>query len=212
MFPKISAADYAALRFLRDEHFLKNIGVLKGPVVAVLCSDGHQILEKIRHMESCTEHEGTPCQHVIATNGGALVLAEDSPIAYDTFEGTAVNMAACCITNVKRGCLVKQPKTIVLKTHFPCAMAFANKLSVAQVLMYQAKGHTRVRGTVLRVLREAGMTSVEKVLCCVHVNYSGHREEQRVHCTYAFDPDDVRLSNLEQYIGDGLRASRQRRA
>lgn len=208
--PMISAADYAALRFLREEQFLKNVGALKGPVVAVMCSDGHQILEKIGFLESCTEHDTEPCQHIIATNGGALVLAEDSPIAYDLFEGMRVNMAACCITNVKRGCVVKQPKTIVLKTHFPCAMALAHDLSVANVLTFQAKGYTRIEGTVLRTLRESGITSVERVLCCVHVNYRGYRSEKKTRCTYAFDPHDARLSRLDEHIRDGLAAQRRR--
>lgn len=202
MLPTISAADYAVLRFLRDRAFLRNVEVLRGPVVTVMCSDGHQILEKIRHQESCTEHAGAPCQHIIATNGGALVLAEDSPIAYDTFEGTQINMAACCLTNVRRGCLVKEPRTIVLKTHFPCAMA--KGLSVAEVLSYQAKGYARVTGTVLRTLRESGLTTVERVVCHTHINYRGHREADRLCCTYAFDPHDERLPCLESYIADGM--------
>lgn len=205
-----SAADYAALRFLREEHFLRNVGVLKGPVVAVMCSDGHQILEKIGFLESCTTHDNEPCQHIIATNGGALVLAEDSPIAYDSFEGTTVNMAACCITNVRRGCMIKKPRTLVLKTHFPCAMALDRDLSVAEVLTLQAKGHARIEGTVLRTLRERGMTSIERVLCCVHVNYRGHRAEKKTCCTYTFDPHDPRLGYLSEYIEDGVPAQKRR--
>lgn len=206
MLPTISAAQYAALRFLRETGFLRDVGVLRGPVVAVMCSDGHQILEKIRYLESCTEHLDEPCQHIIATNGGALVLAEDSPIAYDTFEGTQVNMAACCISNVKRGCIVKRPRTIVLKTHFPCAMA--KGLSVGRVLSYQAQGHARIEGTVLRTLRESGITSVERVVCHTHINYRGYREADRLRCTYAFDPADERLRYLERYIEQGLEQRR----
>lgn len=212
MFSTISAADNAALRFLRDQRFLRNVGMLKGPVVTVMCADGHQIIEKIRHLESCTEHDDEPCQHIIATNGGALILAEDSPIAYDVFEGTKVNMAACCIVNVKRGCSIKHPRTVVLKTHFPCAMAKAHDLSVAQVLMYQAKGHTRIEGTVLRTLRESGMDTIERVICCVHVNYRGHREGERLQSTYAFDPHDPRIPRLDRYIEEGLAEQKLRRA
>ena len=196
----LTAAQYAALRFLRTTEFLTDVGTLRGPTVVVLCSDGHQILEKIQYLESCTEHQGEPCQHIIATNGGALVLDAESPIARDVFDGVPVPMDACCLVNVLRGCRIKRPRTLILKTHFPCAMA--RTWSVGKALTHQARGYERVRRTVCRQLETEGVV-IERITCHVHVNYGSYENPNGSKRTYAFDPADPRLADIESHIAHG---------
>jgi hypothetical protein len=210
--PTITAAQYAALRFLRSGEFpfLTDIGTVQGPTVVVMCSDGHQILEKIRHLEACTEHEEEPCQHIIATNGGALVLAEDSPIARDSLLGVEARMDICCLANVMRGCRIKKPRTLILKTHFPCAMG--SGLSVAEIFQYQAKGYERIMQTVLPSLKERGYDSIRQIVCHTHVNYRGfERSMNAMQRTYAFNPRDKRLGDLAAYIDQHSPVVRQQR-
>lgn len=147
---------------------------LDGRIGVVTCGDGHQICDILEHQAAvCGEFCEDPVIHVLALNGGALLIPEDSPLNTD-FPAKDLML----LEEMRVACEVKNLGVIALYTHYPCAMARREALSLPKQLDLLARAKRRVKKEMPAI----------KVACFCHVDHCELSGEQKRR-TYYFDEE-----------------------
>ncbi|OGZ07818.1 MAG: hypothetical protein A3C93_05860 [Candidatus Lloydbacteria bacterium RIFCSPHIGHO2_02_FULL_54_17] len=128
--------------------------------ILVTCADGDQMENVfLYHRKICLHHREEHRPHLLSLNGGAKLIASDSPLRHGD-EDTVL------LGHLKDARRMKGIETIVLYAHAPCGAAYAHKLSFYRVLELLFAGRERV---------EREMPGV-KVTCFCHVDYGNGKK------------------------------------
>lgn len=107
----------------------------KAVMVAISCSDGHRIKDIFNH--HCREQK---CNiHLLALNGGAMLLSEACPAnsEFPWYRG----LSAMII----QSCDIKSTNLVAVGSHWPCAVAKKYDLSVDDVLNLTLHGRLEIK-------------------------------------------------------------------
>lgn len=143
----------------------KKVGVLRkvrphlvdesNGAILVTCADGDQMEDLFSyHRKISLHHRETHRPHLLSLNGGAKLIAPDSPLRRGS-EDTII------LEHLKDARRMKEIETVVLYAHAPCGAAYAKQLSFYRVLELLFSGRARV---------EQVMPGI-KVTCFCHVDY-----------------------------------------
>lgn len=150
---------------------------LEGRIGVVTCGDGHQIGDILGYQVAvCGEHREDPVVHVLALNGGALLIPEDSPLNND-FPTTDLLL----LEQMRVAKDVKDLSIFALYTHHPCAMAARVGLTLPQQINLLLEAKRRVKQTMPGV----------KAACFCHVDHFSLNGEQKRR-TYYVDEEQFK--------------------
>jgi hypothetical protein len=123
--------------------------------IMVTCSDGDQFSDVFAHhaQHICMTQRHDSRIHLLALNGGAKLLAKDSPLL-------TVGEDAVLLKHIGAGIALKGIQTVVLYAHAPCGVAYEEDLPFDQVLDLLFRGKQRVKE----------MYPSTKVACFCHVD------------------------------------------
>jgi hypothetical protein len=140
----LSEEDRRAYSKLREQHILGDVDSCKldivNGIILVTCSDGDQILDTLEHAQGLfRERSIKPRIHLIALNGGALLVSKKSPLVADDREDQII------LKHVAKAQKLKGINTIALYTHAPCGAGTDAGLSLQQEikLLFSAKGRIK---------------------------------------------------------------------
>lgn len=152
-----SVEDRSYLNQLREENILEEVAPqsldLSNGVIAVVCADGDQFFDYYSHIASLAREQlGRERAHMLALNGGALLLSNEWP---DPEEAIVLKR------HINVAVDLKNIHTVVLYVHAPCGAAGICHFDAKKVLdlLVQAKENVKlIRGDI-------------KVICFVHVDW-----------------------------------------
>lgn len=163
---QLSDDDYDYLRILLEERILTDVlpqeVSLKGGVVAITCADGDQwqdINETLRLLCLCNDLPERV--HMIRLNGGAALVAEDSPLVQEFREDKVI------IHHAKNGMILKEIDTILDIVHFRCGATSMFNLTAHEVMRLAVAGKFRLRKETV-----SEQVPVVKVVCLAHVDFA----------------------------------------
>lgn len=123
--------------------------------IMVTCADGDQMTDVYRHHEGvCIHHRSDPRIHLFSLNGGAKLIAENSPLQMGGED-------EILLKHMQFARVKKDIETVVLYAHAPCGAAYDHDLSFSDVLELLFAGKDRVKRTLPGI----------KVACFCHVDY-----------------------------------------
>ena len=184
----LEARKAGVLTELKDSKLLLHRGIIMGGV----CSDGDQLPEMLGHIGPLVEAQhGAERVHLIAVNGGALVLSPTSPLSnmsrfllrflrdhslnfairllYTVLSpiiwllGRAMRQDIALMLNISMAVDLKGIKTVGLAIHAPCGAATVCGMSFIEELAHLIKAKHR--------LKDTPAFSGVKFPCFVHVDY-----------------------------------------
>lgn len=166
----ISETDLRAIISLRKDGVLADIDphrlTQQKGVIVVPCADGDQMPDVFAQQAAYAEQAGLePRPHVLALNGGALLLPENSPL------NKAVREDLVLLKHIKDAVPMKNIHTVVIYTHAPCGAAGAANLSFVRCMDLLVKAKARIKEKIPEV----------KVACFCHVDRSdegGHHKRR----------------------------------
>lgn len=164
----ISSEDQRFLELLkqRQQPVLQPLAehYLQARVVFVPCSDGDQMPDLYNHQLSLCRKTNPHdyMTHTIALNGGALNLAEESPLSQVFREDLVL------LRHIEQALTIKpNVNTVVLYSHFPCGAARLQQLGIVESLMYLFLGKERLRKAI---------PAIRNIACYFHVDYKGTKK------------------------------------
>ncbi len=111
-------------------------------VILVACADGDQMPDLFRFQAGMSDGQReVPRVHVLALNGGALLIPDGSPI-------TNVGEDRVIIEHLRGAQGLKGISTVALYVHAPCGMAYGAQLSFEGVIGLLMQAKTRVKEMV----------------------------------------------------------------
>jgi hypothetical protein len=135
-------------------------GIGKGVIVA-LCADGDQFIDAHGHIASLCNKNVPRCIHTLALNGGALLMSNGNGSLMGDEEKEDGNVL---FKHILKASKIKQVENVFLYSHYPCAVAISNRLSVLDQCLHLMDAKQRLKSTDPRF----------RVSCFFHV----HEEEQ----------------------------------
>ncbi len=144
----LSTEEMACVRALRNLGALKEVsleklfGVCRSAMI--VCPDGHQLPELYEHHAKICQGEEEPMHHPLALNGGAMLLAQESPLLIQK-DGTYVPDGEVLLRHLEMAIKLKQPQAVILYAHAPCGMARTHGLTIDQQVDLLIRGKRRVR-------------------------------------------------------------------
>ena len=124
-------------------------------VIMVTCPDCDQRADLFNHQEAVFREQGLdPRIHALGLNGGALLVAEESPLNDELGEDRVL------IAHMKGARQLKGINTVALYSHIPCGAAGLANLSSEEVVDFLVLGKRRVRAEIPEA----------KVACFLHVD------------------------------------------
>lgn len=160
---------------------------LRAGAILVMCSDGDQAVDVFQHQTGLhTPQRGTARPHVLALNGGGLLLPEGSPVAH-------YGEGAMLVAHILGARALKGITTVVLYVHAPCGMALAAGLYFEQVLELLMTAKLRVK-----VMGGDGV----KVACFVHVDWGEDRKRTYFVSQAAWEAWRAQRSAASETTGD----------
>ncbi|MDP3963112.1 MAG: hypothetical protein Q8Q39_01310 [bacterium] len=180
---KISASDFKSIVELRKFGVLADVDPHRLPqkegVIATPCADGDQMIDVFtRQVEYAAQAGHAPRPHMLALNGGALLIAEDSPLNKKLREDLVY------IEHIKGGIMLKGMRTIVLYTHAPCGAAGLVKLSFVECIELLIKAKARISSEIPDA----------KVVCFCHID----RETDGKHKKNTYFVDEERWAEWQR--------------
>jgi hypothetical protein len=141
----LTEADLNYARMLRVTNALADIDSanmdLSTGVIAVMCCDGHQMEDRHEYLTAMLKANGSPSViHKITRHGGALRLAENSPL---NKRGRTTD--ADLLDEIAEAAEMKNIGTVLLEAHAPCGMAAMHHLSLKAVVELLFAGKMRAR-------------------------------------------------------------------
>lgn len=164
----LTRADHAIKMRLRKAGVLGDLDGnrldLRQGVIMVTCADGDQLYDIFAHKALAVMQQRSDARiHTLALNGGALLLAEDSPLSRTNNEGTVL------MEHIRGAMKLKGMRTVALYAHAPCGAATKMvhpPLRLDQVVALLIRAKTRVKS----------LGDGIKVACFLHVdNGTGKR-------------------------------------
>lgn len=153
---------------------LKNHLIKDPHHIIVPCSDGHQMRDLFwNHLRRLERNDPEPIIHTLALNGGALLIAESSPMNRVFREDLVI------LHHLKQAITMKGVKTVVLYAHCPCGAAYHQGLTLRQAISLLVESKSRA---------QACLPGID-VSCYYHIDYGNRRR------TYF-----VNRQNWEQYL------------
>lgn len=113
----ISSEEQTLFEAYRRWRILEHIDNARLPssVIMVICGDGDHVSDKFGYQEQlCRWKEETPRIHLIAMNGGALLIPGASPLCED---------GAVMRRHIAKARVLKNINDVVLYVHAPCGVA-----------------------------------------------------------------------------------------
>ena len=149
----INPFDYLTYMQLRQDNILQDITPKDMPLekglIGVYCGDGDQLTDVIKHTLSMFAQNNVPPRpHIIALNGGPLLIHPKSPV----HNGTVMD-------NIVESERMKAIDTVVLQIHIPCGKAAKYDISLPQAMQLTIAAKEYVKGMY-----------GYKVLCLLHVD------------------------------------------
>lgn len=143
----LSDKDRQTYARLRKQHILDDVDThrldLSAGVILVTCSDGDQILDTISHaMRLFDEQSIKPRIHLIALNGGGLLVSEKSPLVANKREDLII------LEHIAVAQKLKGINTVALYTHAPCGAGTLASLTLEQEIDLLLAAKTRLKETV----------------------------------------------------------------
>ncbi len=138
-----------------DENLFRSVG---DTVIEVCCADCHERKGWRQYLEVFFNY-----RHVLSLNGGAISIAEDSPLNINGEEGRVF------LRHIEGAIKLKGTQTIILSVHAPCGLARSNKVSMLDKLYLLLKAADRVRS----VFPNANVVKV------FHVNYGESEDREK---------------------------------
>ena len=141
----MTAVDQEFAQMMRDNRVFEDIDPskldLSKGVILVACCDGDQIDDRYRFWCSLLESHGLPQRvHLITRHGGALRLAENSPL---NKPGRTTDIDL--IEEIEEAAPLKDIWTVILEAHGPCGKARACGLSLEASTDLHIRGKQRLR-------------------------------------------------------------------
>jgi len=160
----LSAVDRDYLQKLREKNILADVDAhllnQKDGVIMIACSDGDQMPDVFKKQsELILDQCENPRIHVLALNGGALVVPNDSPLNQE------INNAEVLLKNLEGAIELKKIHTLILYAHAPCGAAGLFNLDVNSVIEALVKSKEIIKQ------RFTGL----KVACFFHVDWGDHK-------------------------------------
>ncbi|MEK9183358.1 MAG: hypothetical protein AAB849_02515, partial [Patescibacteria group bacterium] len=156
-------------------------------VVVVACGDGHRLPEIVTFHRRLAETNGgdaTPngcCTHFVTLNGGALLLATESPVANQGLQEDRVvyNHIRAAISLKRLDTNGARP-TVLLYTHAPCGAAAIHHLDLVEQMEL-------VTGAKIRLKNRHRDW---RVICCVHIDFPAEGKKPGKGRSYTFSTKD----------------------
>lgn len=191
-----------------------------GLIMGGVCSDGDQLPEMLKHLNPFVEAQhGTERIHLIAVNGGALVLSPSSPLSnmswfllrflrdktvsvvrraiYSLFApfiwllGKAMCQDVALMLNISMAVELKGIKTVGLAIHAPCGAASICGMSFVKELVHLIKAKRRLEKT-------PAFHGV-KLPCFCHIDYGDDQKNGMRKRTYFISTKAAEKWLLEHY-------------
>lgn len=136
-----------------DEHRLRG-----NHTISIVCPDCHQIGDIFDHHRRMCGY----APHQLALNGGALLIAQPSPLAQSATEGDVL------LENLAEAIRLKNLSRVVLYAHAPCGKAASVNIGVRLTvgLLIAAKRRIKEHEPLRR-----GAGATLKLFCFVHIAY-----------------------------------------
>lgn len=202
---ELSTLDEGLIGQLRRDKVLRDFDPSRfdpGRMAIVTCADGQRILEQLtQHWRFIQRHEPKrPLEscilQTVALNGGALLLAKDSPLLRPgLLEDKMI------LEHLREGIKLKgldqngERPTVALYTHFPCGAAGLHNLNTTEQVRLVAEAKDR-----LKLIQPNW-----RVICMVHVHYPAQGRLLARDRTYHFSRAGLRLWLKDSYNADLVR-------
>lgn len=184
---QLSEADHSFLRRMRDREILRHVSApqfdLSEGIVLATCADGAQFDDLYGHLRKVCLDRGLDQAriHPLGLNGGALQIAEESPL------NDALGEDRVYMHHIAGARILKGYHTVVLMAHGPCGAASLAGMTLEQELDFLMLAKQRVRSEsdaqtatlAARLGKEVPIPQV-KVICLFHVDYGGQRRTYHV--------------------------------
>ena len=129
-------------------------------IIPIPCADGDQMIDIFQHqLKIALEGGVAPRPHQLSLNGGALLIAEESPLNKELREDLVL------LAHIRGAMVLKKIRTVVLYAHAPCGAAGLAGLSFERCIDLLMKAKARVKKEI------PGM----KVACFCHVDRKGKK-------------------------------------
>lgn len=124
-------------------------------VIMVTCADGDQFEDVFHHhSDICRSHRCNTRIHPLSLNGGAKLIAKNSPLQTAGEDQVLLN-------NILGAHKLKGIDTVVLYAHAPCGAAYSNGVSFLEVMQLLFGGKQRVKN----------LDPSLKVACFCHIDF-----------------------------------------
>jgi hypothetical protein len=165
----LSDVDRANVAMLKEFGMFQDIAPDKlevgSGVIIACCSDGHQFDDLYKHIARvCKQSVSIDCIHPVALNGGAMLMGckKDDNIMFEK----QLRHGNVMRENIVDACAIKRVGKVFLYTHFPCAVAVANGLSIVDQGLYLMKAKESLKA------QDGDLT----VRCFFHIDMYDERE------------------------------------
>lgn len=154
----LSDQDSASIKELRAKGVLTEVWKCRLPIegiIIVTCADGDQMADLFAFQQELMVKQGlVPRIHTFGLNGGALLLAPNSPVTSKLAEDKVL------LDQIETGAKLKKMNSVILYAHAPCGAAALAHLSVKDELHLLFTAAERVK-------KEC--SSIKAVTCFFHV-------------------------------------------
>lgn len=160
-------------------------------LIMVACSDGYVLPGIMEHQHRLAEIQKPGislkdcCFQTPALNGGALLIAEKSPIVSDLREDLVLHSHICNGIRLKKLDADGERPRILLRTHTSCGAAESFGLDVIEQMEWVSTGKKELKKK----------HSQWQILCCLDVDYPAERRESARQRSYSFS-----TNNLEEWL------------
>lgn len=117
----------------------EKLDIAHGIIIAP-CSDGDQFDDVYGHIAKVCREVQINRIHAVALNGGGMLMGGQLPPEQQRH-------GDCMFENIINASRIKTIRDVFLYTHFPCAIASGNSLSVIDQALYLKRAKARLRET-----------------------------------------------------------------
>ncbi|MFZ6014982.1 MAG: hypothetical protein ACOYUZ_01340 [Patescibacteria group bacterium] len=143
----LSNEDRRTYARMREQHILDDVDSCKldisNGIILVTCSDGDQILDTLEHAQRLFHEQNIkPRIHVIALNGGGLLISDKSPLVASKREDLTI------LEHIAVAQKLKGINTVAIYTHAPCGAGTLAGLTLEQEIELLLSAKVRIKETI----------------------------------------------------------------